>query len=350
MAYNLVIVGYGGMGSYHAKTILKDYPAIQVTGVFDINKDRHAVAQADGYKAYESYAAVLADDAIDIILIATPNDIHRGLAIAALEAKKHVVCEKPVTIHSSELEEIMTAAKLHDRLFVVHQNRRWDEDFLTIKHMYDNNSIGNMFHIESRVHGANGIPGDWRHLKEYGGGMLLDWGVHLLDQLLYMVDSKITSVYANLSFVLGDDVDDGFQTIITFENGISALLEVGTTNFITLPRWYVKGTEGTAQITDWNLNGSIVTQNRGVDFEAPTPIKAGKGLTKTMAPPSEKAITKSVLPTVDTTIESFYENVVAVLAGKAEPVVKNDEVLRVMRLIETIFKAADTNEVIKTNL
>ncbi|MGP7817433.1 Gfo/Idh/MocA family protein [Niallia sp. 01092] len=344
--YNLVIVGYGGMGSYHAK-LLKDVQNINVFGTFDIQEERKAASLADGYKGYASLADVFSDDAVDFVLIATPNDVHKDIAIAALNAKKHVICEKPVTINSAELKEIMYAADANACEFIVHQNRRWDEDFLTIKKVYDEQLIGNVFHIESRVQGANGIPGDWRHVKAQGGGMLLDWGVHLLDQLLFMVDSKITSVYSNLSFILGNEVDDGFQSIITFENGCTALIEVGTTNFIQLPRWYVKGTGGTAIINDWNLDGKIVTQNYGVEVEAPKPIKAGKGLTKTMAPPSEKAISTTKLPNVDETMESFYSNVVSVVEGKAEPIVKNEEVLRVLRLIETIFTAAERNEVIK---
>lgn len=334
------------MGSYHAK-LLKDVENIKVYGTFDIQEEKQAASLADGYKAYDSLSSVLSDDEVDFVLIATPNDVHKDIAIAALQAKKHVICEKPVTINSTDLKEIMYAANVNDCQFIVHQNRRWDEDFLTIKKIYDENIIGNMFHIESRVQGANGIPGDWRHLKAQGGGMLLDWGVHLLDQLLFMVDSKITSVYSNLSFVLGDEVDDGFQSIITFENGATALIEVGTTNFIQLPRWYVKGTAGTAIIDDWNLNGKIVTQNFGIEVEAPKPIQAGKGLTKTMAPPSEAAISTSPLPNVHSTMESFYSNVVSVIEGKAEPIVKNEEVLRVLQLIETIFIAAERNEIIK---
>jgi predicted dehydrogenase len=344
--FNLVIVGYGGMGSYHAK-LLKENPTLCVVGTFDILEERRTASTVDGYKSYKSYSAVIADHDVDIVLIATPNDVHKEIAIAALNAKKHVICEKPVTIYSEDLEEIMKVAEASERNFIVHQNRRWDKDFLTIKEIYDKTMIGNIFHIESRVQGANGIPGDWRHLKAHGGGMLLDWGVHLLDQLLFMVDSKIASVYANLSYVLGDEVDDGFQTIITFENGSTALIEVGTTNFIQLPRWYVKGTAGTAVIKDWSIEGRIVTQNFGVDIEAPKPIQAGQGLTKTMAPPSEAAVSTSNLPEVAPTIESFYDNVISVIEGKAEPIVKNTEVLRVLRLIETIFKAAEANEVMK---
>ncbi|MDP4085931.1 MAG: Gfo/Idh/MocA family oxidoreductase [Bacillota bacterium] len=346
MAYNLVIVGYGGMGSYHGK-LLQEVPNINVHGTFDISEERRTASVSDGYKAYESLSAVLADAAVDFVLVATPNDVHKEIAISALNAKKHVICEKPVTICSDDLIEIMETAKCNDRAFIVHQNRRWDEDFLTMKKVYDEKMIGDVFHIESRVQGANGIPGDWRHLKANGGGMLLDWGVHLLDQLLFMVDSKIASVYANLSYILGDEVDDGFQALITFESGITSLIEVGTTNFIQLPRWYTKGTNGTAVIEDWNLNGKIVTQNLEENVEAPKPIKAGQGLTKTMAPPSEKAVSISVLPQIEKTMQSFYENVVAVVDGKAEPIVKNEEVLRVLQLIETIFESAERNEVIK---
>ncbi len=343
--YHLVIVGYGGMGSYHAK-LLKENQNIKVVGAFDILEERRAASLADGYMTYESFSAVLADESVDFVLIATPNDLHKEIAIAALNARKHVICEKPVTIYSDDFLEIMEIAKINDRVFIVHQNRRWDEDFLTIKTVYDEQMIGEVWHFESRVQGANGIPGDWRHLKANGGGMLLDWGVHLLDQLLFMVDSKITSVYANLSYILGDEVDDGFHAFITFENGCTSLVEVGTTNFIQLPRWYAKGTKGTAVIHDWDINGKIVTQNQG-EIEAPKPIKAGQGLTKTMAPPSEKAVSTSKLPKAKPLMESFYDNVISVVEGNTEPIVKNEEVLRVLQLMETIFKSAEKNEVIK---
>jgi scyllo-inositol 2-dehydrogenase (NADP+) len=340
----LVIVGYGGMGSYHAK-ILKDNQNINVIGTYDVLESRRMASVEDGYRAYESLEAILTDEAVDFVLIATPNDVHKDIAIAALHAKKHVICEKPVTIYSQDLVDIMETAKMNGRTFIVHQNRRWDEDFLTMKKVYDEQIIGDVFHIESRVQGANGIPGDWRHLKVFGGGMLLDWGVHLLDQLLFMVDSKIKSVYANLSYILGDEVDDGFQVFITFDNGMTSLVEVGTTNFIQLPRWYVKGTKGTAVIHNWELDGQIVTQNRG-DIEPPKPIKAGQGLTKTMAPPSEKAVSHLDLPKVEKTMESFYENVISVVEGTADPIVKNEEVLRVHLLMEKIFESAETNKVI----
>ncbi|WP_339272053.1 Gfo/Idh/MocA family oxidoreductase [Paenibacillus sp. FSL K6-1330] len=342
----IVIVGYGGMGSYHAK-LIKDNAFLEVTGIYDILKERREVSQQDGYAAYESYEQVLNDAAVDVVLIATPNDVHKELALQAFKAGKHVICEKPVTLSVSDFKEMVSAADAAGRVLMVHQNRRWDEDFLTIKQMYNEKTIGDLFRIESRVHGANGIPGDWRHLEVHGGGMLLDWGVHLLDQILFMVDSRITSLSSRLSFILGDEVDDGFESIIEFENGVSVLIEVGTTNFITLPRWYVKGTEGTGIIEDWSLNGRVVTRNQDAVKVEPKPIQAGVGLTKTMAPPSEEATITGALPEPYRQSSSFFDNFAAVIQGEAEPIVKNEEVLRVLNLIEAVFESARTGETLK---
>ena len=341
----VTIIGYGGMGSFHAKLIQAN-PEVEVHGIFDILESRQQAGEADGYSAYASLEEALNDACADTILIATPNDVHKEIAVQALTAGKHVICEKPVTLTSEELLEIMHTAKEHERVFMVHQNRRWDSDFQMVKDLYENRKIGEVFHIESRVQGANGIPGDWRHLKAHGGGMLLDWGVHLLDQLLYMIDSPLAKVAADLSYILGDEVDDGFISYLTFENGVTALVEVGTTNYIKLPRWYIKGTKGSAVIEDWDLKGTIVKQS-GIELvAAPKPIKAGQGLTKTMAPPSEESIIKEKFEKVTTQMDPFYTNFAKVVRGESEPIVKNEDVYQLMKIIESIFKAAETGQVI----
>ncbi|AQP54191.1 dehydrogenase [Vagococcus penaei] len=341
-----VIIGLGGMGSYHARELIKETDGVIAYGAYDINPEQLVKATDLGLKVYDTLDAVLNDSDVEAVLIATPNDSHKELAIKALEAGKHVVCEKPVMMTSEELAEVLAVAKETNKVFMVHQNRRWDKDFLIIRDLYQSREIGELFQIESRVHGANGIPGDWRHLKAQGGGMLLDWGVHLLDQLLFLVDSPIKSVAADLSFVLGDEVDDGFIAYITFENGVKSIIEVGTTNFIKLPRWYAKGLEGTAVVEDWDLSGQVVKQTGFIDHHRLVPIQAGQGLTKTMAPPSEEATTIFPLPDGQAEFTDFYRNFYEVVRENAEPVVKNTEVARVLALIETIFEAAETKQVI----
>lgn len=343
---NLVVIGYGGMGSYHAKELIKETDGVKVSGVYDIDATRLEMAKSAGFKVYQQLEDVLTDDTIEAVLIATPNDSHKKLAISAMKAGKHVVCEKPVMMSTTELDEVLQVAKEENKIFMVHQNRRWDNDFLIIRELYQQHEIGALFQIESRVQGANGIPGDWRHLEKHGGGMVLDWGVHLLDQLLFMVDSQVKTVAADLSYVLGDEVDDGFISYLTFENGLKAIVEVGTTNFIKLPRWYVRGFEGAAVINDWDLSGKIVKQIGMIDHNNLVPIQAGQGLTKTMAPPSEDATTIMAIEEVAPNFDSFYHNFYDVIRNQAEPIVKNEEVYRVLRLIETIFEAAKKQEVV----
>ncbi|GGH24030.1 Gfo/Idh/MocA family protein [Paenibacillus segetis] len=346
--YSLVIVGYGGMGSQHGRK-LENVSRIKVTGVFDIKEARQEAARAQGYKIYEDYQAVLDDPSVDIVLIATPNDSHHPITIQALNAGKHVICEKPAMMNSQEVEEVMSASAQTGNVFMVHQNRRWDEDYLAIKKLVDENVLGEVFHVESRVHGSRGIPGDWRHDLNRGGGMLLDWGVHLFDRLLLLFPQKVTSVYAKLSYILGHEVDDGIKVFLTFEGGRTALVEVGTTNFIALPLWYVTGLNGTAMIEDWDMNGKVATWDQA-DTKDAVPIVAGAGLTKTMAPRSESTVTETPVPRIECDVRDFYYNFVDTIEGTADRIVKNEEVLRIMTLMEAVFESDRTGQVVHLNL
>ena len=263
-----------------------------------------------------------------------------------MEADKNVVSEKPVTLSSADLQKMIDVSGKTGKLLVVHQNRRWDEDFLTMKKIYDEKMLGEVFAIESRVHGSRGIPGDWRQEKEHGGGMVLDWGVHLLDQILMMMkDVKLKKVFASVTNVTNQLVDDGFTAILTFENKVEVLVEVGTSNFISLPRWYVLGQDGTAIIKDWDLSGEIVCA-AGVNEKDVVPVRTAAGLTKTMAPRREDTIHRYELPIVKSDIRDFYRNVMAVIEKKEESKIQLPEVMRVMKLMEAIFESARLNQVL----
>lgn len=342
--FAVAIAGYGGMGNWH-RELLESFGNILCAGIYDIDPARQQYARSIGLKTYDSFEALLADDRVDIVTVATPNDSHKRLVIAALEAGKAVVCEKPVTLSSADLIEMTECADRCGRLFTVHQNRRWDEDYRIMKKIFEDKLLGEVFSIESRVHGSRGIPGDWRGRKEQGGGMVLDWGVHILDQLLQMVPEKIISVYAKMTHVTNYEVDDGFRIILTFESGRTALAEVGTSNFITLPRWYMQGENGTALIDDFSAKGRIVSITNW-DINDAVPVKTAAGLTKTMAPRTDDTIRETPLPEVRTDIHDFYKNVTEVLQGKASPIVRHDELLRCMRLMEAAFRSDALGQVV----
>ncbi|MBD5460157.1 MAG: Gfo/Idh/MocA family oxidoreductase [Lachnospiraceae bacterium] len=348
MKHTLAIVGFGGMAGWHYELIEKDFSMdeLAVAGIWDIREERREYAASMGIHVYRSLEDLLADEKVDLVLIATPNDVHKSIAIQAMEAGKNVVSEKPVTLSSEDLREMTEASERTGRFLTVHQNRRWDEDFLTVKKVMEEGKLGEIFRLESRVHGSRGIPGGWRQEKEHGGGMVLDWGVHLFDQALLLFPGvKLKTVYATLTNVTDQTVDDGFTADLGFENGVHMIVEVGTSNFISLPRWYVLGTDGTAMIRDWGHDLQIVWAV-GTDEKDVVPVRTAAGLTKTMAPRRDDSIHTESEPEVKSDIREFYRNVTAVLEGREESRIKMEEVARVMRLMEAVFQSARENTVV----
>ena len=338
------LIGFGGMGKWHTE-ILENVPEIELAGIYDIKEEKRKLAEEAGFHTYETEEAMLADESIDVILVATPNDTHRPIALRAMEAGKNVIVEKPATLSLKELTELEDMAGKTGQFLTVHQNRRWDEDLLTVREILKDQTMGEIFRIESRVHGSRGIPGDWRKEKAHGGGMVLDWGVHLFDQIFRLTgERRLKTVYATLTNVTNQEVDDGFTAVLRFEGGLEVLVEVGTNNFISLPRWYVLGENGSAVVEDWDLSGKIVKAFSEEEKEI-VPVRTAAGLTKTMAPRREDTIRVEERPRVPGDIADFHRNVAAVLLRGEEPAVKLPEVKRVMRLMETVFESAEKNHV-----
>lgn len=341
----IAVIGYGGMGEYHCyllKECAKQFPAerIELTGIYDIDPVRAAEAEKGGIKAYASAQEIWQDQSVDAVLIATPNDLHLPYVRQAAAAGKHIISEKPIALSTKEAEEMYDLAKNAGVVLQVHQNRRWDDDYLTMKNIVSGGQIGEVYKIESRVVGSNGIPGAWRKEKARGGGMMLDWGVHLIDQMLLAVPSKVVNLYCEYSYIYGEEVDDGFDLFATFENGMRYRITVLTDCFRALRRWQVYGTDGTATIEDWDLHGGMTRVVEREDKNL-VGVRAGNGFTRTMAQRSGASVEELPLPVVHAQPFVFYRNFASSAAGKQAPTVKKEEVLRVFRLMEAAAYSAE---------
>ena len=240
MKKKFAVIGYGGMGSWHVNHALKS-DVLELTGIWDIDIKKRDLAKSRNIYAYGSLEELLNDKSVELVTIAIPNDVHLEMVLACLNAGKNVICEKPVALSSSDLEMMIECANKNGKIFTVHQNRRWDVDYLAIQGLTDSGEIGKPIRIESRIHGSRGIPSDWRGTKAQGGGMILDWGIHLIDQLtLVYKDEVIDTINCTITNITNKEVDDGFYLTITFKSGAVAFIEVGTYNFIALPRFYMK--------------------------------------------------------------------------------------------------------------
>lgn len=351
MTIKLGILGYGGMGNWHANNAPK-VDGVSVVAVHDIDKERLEDAKNKGFKAYASREDFLADEEINLVLIATPNNIHKEYAIEALRAGKHVMCEKPVTLEVSELDEIIEVSKKTGKIFTVHQNRRWDTDYRVLRKAVEDNMIGKTYTIESYVFGNNGKIYGWRTKPEFGGGMVLDWGVHLLDHFTFMYpDKKIISVYAQLFSLINKEVEDLIKIDLRFEDGPAVHVEIGTFGLVERPRFMAYGDLGSLAIDDFSGdNGKIKVLSHRKDEMGRVILDTPAGPTRTMAPQPEECFTEKELPKITKPWPNLYGNLVNVINGKEKLYVTPESVRRTMLLIEAVFESAKNNETIKLDL
>lgn len=351
MTIRMGILGFGGMGNWHFHHA-PQVDGVQVVSVHDIDPARLAVARENGLKAYESREEFLADPDINFVLVATPNHLHKQFSIESLRAGKHTMCEKPVTVSIADLDEIIAVSKETGRLFTVHQNRRWDRDYQVLCKVIREGMLGKVYSIESKVFGNNAKFHGWRAFPEYGGGMVLDWGVHLMDHFTFLYpDRKIKTVFAQLFSLANPGVDDLFKVEIVFEGGPSVHVQVGTYGLRKPPRFFALGDLGTLTIDDFSgEKGGITVVKHTIDELGNVIITTTAGPTRTMAPWPDECFDKLELPPATKSWTSLYENLVGVLRGTAELIVTPESVRRTMQLIEAVFESAKTGASVAVDL
>ncbi len=199
----VAVVGYGLAGSvFHAPLIAAD-PRLRVAAVVTSSEERAAKARAEhpGVRVVPNADELFTDPAgIDLAVIATPNSSHAPLALRALAAGLPVVVDKPFAVTSSDADAVVTAAEDAGLALSVFQNRRWDNDFLTVRALLDAGEFGEVRRFESRFERWRPVTkGGWRELGTAadGAGILVDLGSHLVDQALTLF-GPVTEVYAEL--------------------------------------------------------------------------------------------------------------------------------------------------------
>lgn len=342
MSLKFGIIGYGGMGEWHHRHLRK-MSGLEVTAAHDIRRQRVELAEQAGLRGYHRLADFLSADDIDVVIVAVPNDVHMELAIASMAAGKHVLCEKPVALSVAQFDEMLASAKRHNVVFAVNQNRRWDKDFCQVKQAVEQGLIGKPFVFESRIQGPNGAIHGWRGKKAHGGGMLLDWGVHIIDQVLSMITSDIAMVHCIMRSIKAPEVDDYFRLQIEFVDGQLAYFEVCLLALSPLPRWWVGGADGTLVID------KIAGDGRVIVMQAPAKVSTAPlrdnpaGPTRTFGDERTAKQVELPLPQVAPKWTDLYLNLADVISGKADLVVKPEEVRRVLGVIEAAFASHEKN-------
>jgi scyllo-inositol 2-dehydrogenase (NADP+) len=252
------VIGYGGafnMGRKH----LNEMKAAGMTpvAVSEVDASRLAVATQDfpGIQTYSSVGDMLKKSDVELIVLITPHNTHAPLALQCLKAGRHVVCEKPLAITTSEVDAMIAAAKKSGVMLSTYHNRHWDGRILqAVDLVKKKKTIGDIIRIECHM-GGYSKPGDWwRSSRTISGGILYDWGVHLLEYSLQLIDSPVTEVsgFAHQGFWgpqtrWGKDniEDEGFATV-RFKSGQWLTLCITHLDSKSKEGWVeITGTRGT---------------------------------------------------------------------------------------------------------
>lgn len=347
------IVGHGFMGHEH-EAMLTKMDGYQVVGISDIDPKQLEDVK-EGIKRYASNEELFADPEIDVVIIAANNNQHHDLVIQAARAGKDIICEKPVAMNVTELDNMIKVTEECGVKFTVHHQRRLDPDYRTMKAVYDSETLGNVYSIKSGLYGFNGNMHDWHVYIAEGGGMLFDWGVHLLDQILWMMpQAKLKSVYADLRNVINFEVDDYFKVVMRFDNNITAEVELGT-YYLTDKmhdkwferHWIISGDKGTAYVDGFEPQGKIVRTSRLLQNVGGKRTMTAAGPTRSFGPPAEGTIVTEPIEIADTNHRQYFENYYRAYEGKEEFLVKIPETKRVLRLMEAVRESAKNCESVR---
>ena len=347
MARKFGIIGHGFMGHEH-EAMLTKFDGIEVVAICDCDPSQLEDVP-EGIKAYEKASDLIGDPDVEVVLIAANNNQHKKLVIEAAEAGKQVLCEKPIALSLEDLDEMEAACKKAGVTFTVHQQRRYDVDFRTAKNVYDSGELGDLYVVKSALYGFNGNMHDWHVFMDQGGGMLYDWGVHLIDQMLWMIPEKVVSVFANVRNVINFEVDDYFHIMLRFESGLVGEIELGTYYLTDKEHWFERhwflgGNKGSAYIDGFFPEGKIVRTDGLLKNVGGKRTMTAAGPTRSFGPPPEGKILLEDLPKVDTKHEDYFTNYLKAQAGEEDFLVKIPETRRVLRLMDAIRESARTGK------
>ena len=215
-AIRVGLIGYGYAGRTFHAPLIRAVPGLDLRLIGSRDPARVA-ADLPGVAVIADPYAVATAEAVDLVVIATPNDTHAPLARAALAAGKHVVVDKPFTLDLAEARALRTEAGRRNRLLAVFHNRRWDSDFLTVRAAIADGLIGPVRHWESHFDRFRPQVRDrWREGAGPGGGIWYDLGPHLLDQalLLFGLPERVTANLARLR--PGARADDWAHVVLDY--------------------------------------------------------------------------------------------------------------------------------------
>ena len=345
---NIGIIGSGMAARVFHIPIIQSVPSLRLKKIVE----RHGNWAGKNYPMVEvvrDAAALLQDKEIELVVIATPNISHFDLARQSLLTGKHVVVEKPFTTSSDQAQQLVDLAHKHGKIISVHQNRRWDGDFLTVRKILGDKLLGRLVEYESHFDRYRPLPrqGAWREEAAEGSGILFDLGPHLIDQaqVLFGLPRMIT---ADIRIQRENGkTDDSFELLLHYDN-LKVALKAGMLVREPGPRFILHGTEGS--FVKYGLDPQEEALKTGATPLEPNWGKQPLALWGKLNTNIDGQRVEKQVETVAGCYSAFYQNMVEAIAGRAEVAVKPEEAVNTIRIIESAIKSNEQKRTIAVSL
>lgn len=334
----IAIVGFGRSGgTLHADPIEKLKNDFELVAVADpVREAQERASQRFPHcKTYSDYKEMLKNEKLDLVSIITRSDQHCEMACHCLNAGVNVVVTKPWARFESEAVEMMKASKASGKLLLPWLPSRWGCDFIRIRDLIREGAIGKVFSIRRSQH-AFGLRADWQTQTQYGGGILLNWGPHLIEPPILAAGGKPKSVFGITRHLLNPgDAEDVFNSSILLDNGVWIHSEWSFAPH-GLPNWFVQGSKG-----------CIIANGKNLTIHAGEP---GEPL-----PPTDHRVTAA--PKIETREEKLegevfgdskevYKSLAKAVRGEVPFPVQTEEALLLTRVFDAIKLSSEKNRIV----
>lgn len=347
MSERTIQVGLAGFGMsgqvFHAPFISAD-PRFTLKKVYERTTDKAKQAYPD-VETVRTFDELLTED-IDLVVVSTPNQYHVPMAAQAMKAGKSVVVEKPVAASSREAEELCRMAKEQGVLFSVYQNRRLDGDFLTVKKMIESGWLGEV--VDYECHFDRFVTGQsakqWKREGGKGINILYDLGIHLIDQA-YALFGMPDEVYADMRKQRPESSGiDNFEVSLYYPDK-KVILSASELVAMPGPRFMVHGRKGS-----FLKYGQDPQESRLIGGMRPGSPDWGadeESAYGTLASVEENGISQEIIVTEFGNYGRYYDNIYQVMTCGADLLVKPEEAVDVLRIVEAAQESQDQKQRIR---
>lgn len=335
----LVGIGRAGWGMHCRELEGREDKFKLAAGCDVIPERRQKMADKYGCKMYSKIDDLVADPEVEVVDIATRSVDHLKHAEIALKAGKTVFLEKPVCVNYEEAVKLRDCSMENNTPVYFRHNRRFEPPFMHIREIIASGILGEIYEVKLR-RGDFQRRGDWQTIKEFGGGQLLNWGPHIIDQGLRLLASEPEAMWSEVKRIAAvGDAEDYFKILLRGENGRIVDMEMSGGRTVKEPSYIISGMRGGLSTVEGGLSLKYLDPNQELEDRAAIPdtppAEGGFGSSEKLDWIEE---TVEVSPTSGEDTDSIWDYLYKTVRYDKTFPITWDEVLSVMEVVSSAKK------------